>query len=228
MSTGLIPFEFPETHQPVRGLTINGDPWFVARDACAVLSIRNVAAAVSSLDEDEKGVATTDTPGGSQEMTIISEPGLYALIFRSRKAQAKVFRRWVTHEVIPALRRTGRYEMPGVDEPVPATLSWDHAAAYARARHGLGMSRDQWIALLKSGSVLRLNGAPRQSYEDLFWPTLTRWEIHAHSVPYLVAHAQRTRRRMELAAANVQTLIELDQIGRAVGPGDDTPDGFPF
>ena len=96
----------------------DGEPWFVAADVCRVLEIGNSRDAVARLDEDERdGVGITDTIGRRQEMTVISESGLYALIFTSRKDAAKRFRKWITAEVIPAIRRTGRYEMP---QAVPA------------------------------------------------------------------------------------------------------------
>ncbi|ONH62355.1 hypothetical protein CcI49_02960 [Frankia sp. CcI49] len=94
----------------IRTLLLDDVPWWVASDVCAVLDIRNSRDAISSLDDDEKGVGTVDTPGGPQQMSTINEPGLYSLILRSRKTEAKAFKRWVTHEVLPTLRRTGRYE----------------------------------------------------------------------------------------------------------------------
>jgi anti-repressor protein len=97
----------------VRTVVSDDGPWFVAADVCAVLDIRNHRDALASLDDDEKGVATTDTPGGAQSVATVNEPGLYSLIFRSRKAEAKAFKRWVTHEVLPQIRRTGKYaEVP--------------------------------------------------------------------------------------------------------------------
>jgi prophage antirepressor-like protein len=123
-STPLV-FTFPETAQHVRSVMIDAEPWWVARDVCSVLDIRNVADAMSSLDEDEKGVATADTPGGPQQMAIINEPGLYSLILRSRKPQAKAFKRWITHEVIPSIRRTGSYAV----EPVAPALPQDYEEA---------------------------------------------------------------------------------------------------
>ncbi|MGI5144834.1 BRO family protein [Plantactinospora sp. CA-294935] len=103
-------FQFPATGQQIRTLLRNGEPWFVAADVCTALDINNSRQAVSYLDEDEKGVTTNDTPGGQQQVSVVSEPGLYSLILRSRKPQAKEFKRWVTHEVLPAIRKTGRYE----------------------------------------------------------------------------------------------------------------------
>lgn len=106
----LSTFDFNQT--PVRVVDVDGEPWFVAADVCRVLDIANSSDAVAVLDADEKGVANTDTLGGRQEMRTVSESGLYALVFRSRKEEAKAFRRWVTKEVLPAIRKTGRYAQP--------------------------------------------------------------------------------------------------------------------
>ncbi|MGE4536300.1 MAG: Bro-N domain-containing protein [Desulfovibrio sp.] len=100
-----------------------GEPWFVAKDVCSVLVISDHHQAVARLDEDERGRCIVPTPSGAQEMTAVSESGLYALIFTSRKPEAKAFRRWVTGTVLPAVRRTGRFEMPHPDmPPLPASL----------------------------------------------------------------------------------------------------------
>ena len=108
--TDLSVFAFDS--QAVRVVMVDGEPWFVAADVCAALTIGNSRDAVSRLDDDEKGVATTDTPSGQQEMTIISEPGLYSLILTSRKPEAKRFKRWITHDVLPSIRKTGAYVDP--------------------------------------------------------------------------------------------------------------------
>ena len=99
----------------VRVVFQNGAPWWIARDVCGVLGLGNSRKATQELDDDEKGVTISDTPGGQQEMTIISEAGLYSLILRSRKPEAKRFKRWVTHDVLPAIRRTGRYGPDGAE-----------------------------------------------------------------------------------------------------------------
>lgn len=96
----------------IRTTTINGEPWFVAADVCKALEIQNNRDAISRLDADEKGVASTDTLGGKQELTIVNEPGLYALVLGSRKPEAKAFKRWITHEVIPTIRKHGAYMTP--------------------------------------------------------------------------------------------------------------------
>nr|MDQ5862690.1 phage antirepressor KilAC domain-containing protein [Actinomycetota bacterium] len=95
--------------QEVRTVIIDGEPGFIANDLCAVLDIRNPRDTVAGLDDDEKGVATTDTPGGSQQMAYVTEAGMYSLVLRSRKPEAKAFKRWLTHEVLPAIRKTGTY-----------------------------------------------------------------------------------------------------------------------
>jgi len=93
----------------VRVIVKDDAPWFVSKDVCDCLCIANSRDAVSRLDADEKGVGKADTLGGSQDMTMISESGLYALIMRSNKPEAKSFRKWVTSEVLPAIRKTGMY-----------------------------------------------------------------------------------------------------------------------
>lgn len=98
--------------QNVRIVTLDGEPWFVAADACGVLDLTNSRMVLDRLDDDEKGVSSIDTLGGPQEMAIVNEPGLYSLILGSRKPEAKAFKRWVTHEVLPAIRKTGAYVAP--------------------------------------------------------------------------------------------------------------------
>ena len=75
----------------VRVVECEGEPWFVAKDVCECLELTNTSQTLSHLDDDEKGIISNDTPGGKQEMSIISEPGLYSLILRSRKPEAKAF-----------------------------------------------------------------------------------------------------------------------------------------
>lgn len=93
----------------VQVTTKNGEPWFVAADVCRALGIGNPRMATARLDDDEKGVISTDTPGGQQKMNVVNEPGLYALVLGSRKPEAKAFKRWITHEVIPSIRKSGGY-----------------------------------------------------------------------------------------------------------------------
>lgn len=94
----------------VRTVIISGEPWFVAKDVCDVLNHSNHKVAVSRLDKDEVSkVYLTDTLGRNQRTTVVNEYGLYSLILTSNKPEAKEFKRWITHEVIPSIRKTGGY-----------------------------------------------------------------------------------------------------------------------
>ena len=109
----------------IRVLGTPDAPLFVAADACRILGLGNVSQAVNGnaaagalgLDDDQKGKCNLDTLGGSQTVTVVTEPGLYALIFKSRKPEAKTFQDWVLHEVLPAIRKTGTYSIPGHQMP---------------------------------------------------------------------------------------------------------------
>jgi len=107
--TTILPFLFGD-HLIRTENRIDG-PWFVHKDVCQALCIVNHNDALTYLDEDEKGVGITDplSPGGRQQLGMINESGLYTLIFKSRKKEAQVFRKWVTSEVLPTIRRTGNY-----------------------------------------------------------------------------------------------------------------------
>ena len=100
----------------VRVVMRDGEPWFVAKDVCDCLDIGNVSQTCSRLDDDERGIISNDTPSGKQEMLVVSEPGLYSLIGSSKKQEAKAFKRWVNHEVLPSIRKTGSYS---VTQPQP-------------------------------------------------------------------------------------------------------------
>lgn len=104
----------------IRVVERDGEPWFVAVDICGALDIANSRDALTRIDEDEKGVALTDTLGGAQEVAVVNEPGLYSLVLGSRKSEARAFKRWITHDVIPAIRKTGMYATPATVEAMLA------------------------------------------------------------------------------------------------------------
>lgn len=119
-------FTFPETGQRVRVVEgPDGEPWFVARDVCDCLELVNTTRALCELDDDEKCELSEFESSGRRPL-IISEPGLYSLILRSRKPQARTFKRWITHDVLPTLRRTGHYSMPAPSS-APAAVDADLA-----------------------------------------------------------------------------------------------------
>lgn len=101
--------QFTYADQIIRTENIDGAPWFVAADVAGVLGYSATAALTRRLDDDDRGVRDLHTPGGRQSMAIISEPGLFAAILGSQVPGAKAFKRWITHEVLPELRKTGSY-----------------------------------------------------------------------------------------------------------------------
>lgn len=111
----------------VRVVMIDDAPWFVAKDVCQCLGIDNYRNVVGRLDDDEKGVQSLDTLGGPQMMSVINESGMYATVLRSQGAMsagtpAHTFRKWVTSEVLPSIRKTGSYAAPGAPVSTPASL----------------------------------------------------------------------------------------------------------
>lgn len=153
MSNEIQVFDSPEfgTVRAIRDE--NGEPMFVAKDVCAALNIAPTAA--SRLDEDEKGLRLTQTPGGEQNVLLVSEPGFYKLVMRSRKPEAKAFQRWVTHEVLPALRRDGGYMVARADE-TPEELM---ARALKAADATLARVRDENARLTRRNQVLEPKAA---------------------------------------------------------------------
>lgn len=112
MSADLMPFTYEGA--TVRTVVIDGEPWFVLADLCKVLDIANPRNVSARLADDQKGVHSVDTPGGQQSTTIVNESGMYDVVLRSDKPQAVPFRRWVTGEVLPTVRKTGgAYIAPG-------------------------------------------------------------------------------------------------------------------
>ena len=95
----------------VRVVVVNNEPWFVAKDLCQVLGISKYRNAISRLDDDERESFKLDTLGGKQDMITVSESGMYALVISSRKSEAKTFRKWITSEVLPSIRKTGEYKV---------------------------------------------------------------------------------------------------------------------
>ena len=110
----------------IRTVTINNEPWFVGKDVATALGFTNSRDAIAThVFEEDKGVEPIDTPGGKQNMTVVNESGLYALVFGSRLDSAKKFKHWVTAEVLPSLRKTGSYEMKNYSPEMKAILMHD-------------------------------------------------------------------------------------------------------
>ena len=125
MNNGIQVFENSDFGK-VRVVGRDGEPWFVAADVCNVLDLSNPTIAVSRLDEDERAKFNLGRQG---DATIVNEPGLYALVLGSRKPEAKAFKRWITHEVIPIIRKTGAYSTRKpdsymIDDPIARAQRW--------------------------------------------------------------------------------------------------------
>lgn len=127
-----VPTVFKFGENPVRTIDRDGEIWFVAGDVAQALEYSMPSAMVRYLDDDEKGVSIMHTPGGAQELSIINESGLYSAVLRSRKQEAKKFKKWVTSEVLPAIRKTGRYEAHPASSETPRLEDW-HSKAIAGA-----------------------------------------------------------------------------------------------
>lgn len=140
--SAIVPFTFENT--AVRVTDRSGDPWFILADVCRVLEHSNPTVAASRLDDDEKMTLNiteghSGQRGGAQSQTIINESGLYSLILTSRKPAAKRFKKWVTSEVLPTLRKTGCYAMPGAEAPPSPPPS---ALDLETAREWIGLARE--------------------------------------------------------------------------------------
>ena len=155
-------FTYNET--PVRTVMKDGEPWFVLKDVCEVLGIGTTAKVAERLDADEKGMSEIHTLGGMQSVTIISEPGLYNVILRSDKPQAKPFRKWVTAEVLPSIRKHGAYMTPETLEQ--AVLNPDYLLKVVTA---LKNETDKRKALEVTNSALTVDleiARPKAEYFD--------------------------------------------------------------
>ncbi|HAO6648785.1 TPA: hypothetical protein IQK48_004797 [Escherichia coli] len=198
--SALAVFSFQEEHQ-VRVVMINGDPWFVAKDVCDALRLVNSRKALMSLDEDEKGVTLSYTPGGEQKLNIISESGLYTLILRCRDAvkqgtTAWRFRKWVTNEVLPSIRKNGEYVYIE-PEPMRAAepLNWRQKEYLRGLINDIEQSfqyRNAWI----SGVWLALRRACRNPSPN---------PITVDDLPAITAELRRILTAAESALGNMRT-----------------------
>lgn len=183
---------FPYQDLGVRVASIDGEPWFVTVDLLAVLDLNR--SSVALLDDDEKGVHTVDTPGGMQQVSVISEPGLYSLILRSRKPDAKQFKRWVIHEVIPAIRKHGGYLTPDAVEA--ALLNPDTLINLATQLKAERAAREAAEAeALERRAQMRVL-APKASAFDLWLSSNINYSVDAAAKALCAAGAITGRNRL--------------------------------
>lgn len=163
------PFDF-QGHE-VRVLVDDGEPRWVASDVAKVLDYRNAPDMNRHVDEDDKGVAKVRTPGGAQTMTVLNESGLYAAILRSSKPAAREFKRWVTHEVLPSIRKRGGYLTPEAAEEALTDpdfiirLATDLKAERAKVAE-LKPAADSWTYLAAPGGDYGVAGAAKVLSRD--------------------------------------------------------------
>ena len=146
----------------IRTLEIDNEPWFVGRDVATVLGYSNPRKAIGDhVDDEDKGVTKCDTPGGSQDLTIINESGLYSLILSSKLPNAKAFKRWVTYEVLPAIRKHGLYAIDDIlENPDIAIQALTKLKEERAARKALELDNQ-----VKSQQIAELQ--PKATYYDL-------------------------------------------------------------
>ena len=146
----------------IRTLTINGEPYFVGRDVAEILGYSNSRKALADhVDEEDKGVTKCDTLGGTQEMTVINESGLYSLIFGSKLPTARRFKRWVTSEVLPTIRRHGVY---AVDEVLANPDTLIEALLQLKAEREINQALKETVAL-QNQQIVEMK--PKASYYDV-------------------------------------------------------------
>lgn len=143
-ATGLQTYLNENIGVNIRVKMINGEPWFSGKDVCYSIWISKYRDFLSKLDDDERVSTNMDTLGGNQQITVVNESGLYHLIFLSRKPEAKAFRKWVTNEVLPSIRRTGGYSVRPAQRPTlpapkyrPDFIDWKQAVCRYLNRNDL-------------------------------------------------------------------------------------------
>jgi prophage antirepressor-like protein len=181
MTADLMPFTYEGS--TVRTVIVDESPWFVARDICNAIGLPNLTMALQRLAADEKGVNRIDTPGGRQEMAIVSESGMYALVLRSDKPEAAKFRRWVTAEVLPAIRKTGSYSLAALPDRkalARMVIEAEEAREIAEARAEEG---EKFKRAIEAGDGLGLREFHKKYFSAV---TETEFMDHLYSKGYLI------------------------------------------
>ncbi|WXL27777.1 BRO family protein [Ectopseudomonas mendocina] len=169
-TTQVLLFQFDA--RVIRTLLIDEQPWFVASDVSSALKYRIAGDMTRNLDDDEKGTQIVRTPGGDQEMLVINESGLYTAILRSRKTEAKRFKRWVTAEILPAIRKYGFYAV----SPSKSLASVDQT---------IGATGFNCLAAVLDGKLRNLKGGAKRAAKNHLWQQVHRafCVIRAKDIP---------------------------------------------
>lgn len=200
MTSPLQAFAF-DAHA-VRVVMCNENPWFVAADVLSALTLDRKA--LERLDDDEKGVNSIHTPGGEQEMTVINESGMYNLILGSRKPEAKRFKKWVTSEVLPAIRKTGIYTHQQAAPTVNGQISVETAEYIAMLKQQaelakLSVQREKTLAAMTIATALMRDG--NYSREEIAQIA----GVEVHTVDYLFADLCRNAAKQGVHSFRLKT-----------------------
>ena len=181
---------FNFNQKDVRIIELDGEPWWVAKDVCDVLDILDTSQAIERLEEDEKLIRKLYVSGQDREIWIVNESGLYSLIIRSNKPEAKQFKRWITHDVLPTIRKHGKYETPKNDfeiillgyeklmskvkelepkgEAFDTFMSAKNSQPLGEVAKLFGIGRNIFIRMLREHELLMNNNVPYQMYMKYF------------------------------------------------------------
>ena len=209
-----IPTEFSFNGSGMRSVQIGTESWFLAADVCALLEYANSRDAITRLEDDEKGVAQIDTLGGSQQMNVINESGLYNLIFGSTKPEAKAFRRWVTGVVLPSIRQTGGYDLRRAPQ-LPEAAAEAKTATVALPRFG------RFVVTCRPGRAIHIHETEAvAAYDDMLatdCQLLSHWlrtiEAFWHKVQHLKARGLDIEGGFALSKLE-GTILEGGRLGR--------------
>lgn len=189
----------------VRTVQIGGEPWFVLKDVCDVLGIGNSRMVLDRLEDDEKGVSQIDTLGGKQNLSVINESGLYNVILRSDKPEAKPFRKWVTSEVLPSIRKTGGYQQKALT-----------TAQMFAMQAQVNLEQEQRLTALETNQVemhhtmqqafseLTIPAAPRDHWQDAMCKKI-RQLCMEHELNFQTFTGQLYKELEESAHVNIET-----------------------
>lgn len=228
----IVPFDF--SGKTVRILTDDkGDFWWVAAEVCAVLGLNNVTMALVALDQDDKKVSKVDV--GSKSRRLINEPGLYSLIIRSNKKRAKKFKRWITHDILPTIRKTGSYsikkqlpqtyaetlralanEVEKNEKNAPKVEYYKNVAlavnahSFNRAAKILGWGRNTLMKTLRDDKVLMESNMPYQRHLNANRFQVKESSFEIQGVKHITSTTFVTGKGMQWLSQQYNTRIQME------------------